>query len=330
VHGLSWRRVVVAHNPVSDADDPSTRDVLDQVAFVVEGLRGLDLPFETVAVGGAADVRPLDPGAVLFNLVESPPGRPRAQIEVATAWEEAGVPFTGSAADVLWLTTDKVATRELLAAAGLPVAPGAVVDPELDGSLDGVPPPWILKPAWEDASLGLEGDPLCRTPVEVRQRAEALGRRFPGQPLLAEHFLPGREFNLTVLEDAGGARVLPVAEMRYVDFPASEPRVLGYEAKWNTDSFAYGHTVRAFPDPAGEGEMLAELERLALGAWGECGVRGYARVDLRLDEQGDPAILEINANPCLSGDAGFVAATAHGGLGPAEVVGRILAAAARS
>ncbi len=327
MHGLSWRRVVVAHNPVSDADDPSTRDVLDQVAFVEEGLRGLGLPFATVAVGEAAEARPLEPGAVVFNLVESPPGRPRAQIEVAAAWQAAGVPFTGSPADVLWLTTDKVATRELLAGAGLPVAPGAVVGPGCDGELDGVPPPWILKPAWEDASLGLEGDPLCRTLKDAQQRAGALGRRFPGQPLLAEHFLPGREFNLTVLEDGDGPRVLPVAEMRYVDFPPDEPRVLGYEAKWHSDSFAYRHTVRAFPDPADEGPLLAELQRLALGAWRECGVRGYARVDLRLDEEDAPAILEINANPCLSGDAGFVAAAAHGGLGPAEVVGCILAAA---
>jgi D-alanine-D-alanine ligase len=124
--------------------------------------------------------------------------------------------------------------------------------------------------------------------------------------------------------------VLPIAEMVYVDFPADLPRVLGYEAKWHTDSFAYTHTVRRFLAANGDDRALvsrsAELARAACRA---CGVAGYARVDLRCDADGAPRILEVNASPCIAADAGFMAAAAEAGLGAAQVVERILAAAIR-
>jgi ribosomal protein S18 acetylase RimI-like enzyme len=214
-----------------------------------------------------------------------------------------------------------------LAAAGLPVAPGGRLDMENPEVLDRVPPPWILKPAWEDASLGLEGDPVCATAEAALTRAALLARRFPGQPVLAEAFLPGRELNVSVLPTASGElQVLPVAEMVYVDFPPDRPRVLGYEAKWHTDSFAYTHTVRRFLDPETDSALIARAAELARAACRACGVTGYARVDLRLDADGLPCILEVNASPCIAAEAGFMAAATEAGLRPAQVVERILSA----
>ncbi len=131
---------------------------------------------------------------------------------------------------------------------------------------------------------------------------------------------------MSLLQGEDGVEVLPVAEIVFEGFPEGMSRVVGYEAKWHEDSFAYLHTVRSFPGREDE-ELLAEASRLALAAWPICGLSGYARVDLRLDEQGRPHILEVNANPCLSPGAGFLAAAAQAGLTPREVIGRILAAA---
>jgi len=320
--------VLVAHNPVGDDADPSTRDVLDQVALVVTGLEALGAPHRAVPVAGraAAERLELEPDAVVFNLVESPPGAARLQVEVAEALAGRGVPFTGSDAVAIWLTTDKLATRERLVAAGLPVAAGGRLDPRRPDVLDRVPAPWIVKPAWEDASLGLEGGGVCDRPEEAVARAAALERQYGGEPVLVEHLLPGREFNLSLLDGPGGVEVLPAAEMEYVDFPPGMPKVLGYEAKWDHDSFAYTHTVRRFLEGRGEPELERELEGLARAAYQACGLRGYARVDLRLDEAGRPRILEVNANPCLSADAGFMAAAGQAGLDAAAVVARVLAA----
>ncbi len=146
--------------------DPSTSDVLAQVALVAAGLDALGLPHQRVMV---PDWKPwlrltAEPGTVVFNLMEAPAGRPEALLGAAAVLELMGLPFTGSSPGVLWVTTDKVATRAVLAAEGLPVAPGGRLDPERPALLDRIPGPWILKPACEDASLGLEGDPLCSTP----------------------------------------------------------------------------------------------------------------------------------------------------------------------
>ena len=331
-------RVIVAHNPVGAEDDPSTSDVLAQVALVEYGLGALGIPFLRVAADSTLEALRAAgravPGSVVFNLIEAPPGKPQLSPASAATLELAGVPFTGSSAAALWLTTDKLATRALLAAEGLSVAPGGRLDPACPSVLDRVAPPWILKPACEDASVGLEGNPVCATREEALDRAARLAARFPGQPVLAERYLTGRELNVSVLRGPGGAgciQVLPVAEILFQDFPTGMPRVVGYEAKWLEESFAYTHTVRSFLDasPAGADASLVErVTRLARQAWTVCGLSGYGRVDLRLDESREPFILEVNANPCLAADAGFMAAAGRAGLSAAEVVERILSAVA--
>ncbi|HEY6323247.1 MAG TPA: hypothetical protein VJA16_17015 [Thermoanaerobaculia bacterium] len=379
-HRVGWSRpgkvarVIVAHNPVGAADDPSTSDVLAQVELVAGALAELGIAATRLGVAdwriwedlqrlatqgpggpgtrgpgtrgpgtrGTAGPAALAPGTVVFNLVEAPPGMPGVHPATAAALELLGLPFSGSSAAALWLSTDKLAARALLAAEGLPVPPGGRLDhlgdPGPGGAevLDRVPPPWILKPAYEDASLGLDGDAVCATREAALARAAELLRRFPGQPLVVERYLPGRELNVSLLaappRDQRDQRlrrhppmVLPVAEIEFEDFPPGMPRIVGYEAKWQPESFAYTHTVRRFPREAASAPLLAEARRLALAAWRACGLSGYGRVDLRLDERGVPHVLEVNANPCLAADAGFMAAAAEAGLTAAEVISRILA-----
>ena len=323
--------IVVAHPRVAPDADRSTSDVLDQVELVAGALAALGERFETVAIDGGRVWETLAerPDVVVFNLLEFPPGAPQLQTAATAALELLALPFTGAAAGPMWLSTDKLATRALLASSGLPVAVGGRFEPGCPALLDVVPPPWILKPAFEDASLGLEGDPVCATVARAVARGHDLAARFPGQPIVLEHFLPGREFNVALLEDAAGVEVLPVAEIEFVDFPPGTPALVGYEAKWQVDSFEYRHTVRRFPSPDADGALLDELAGLARSAWRACGLAGYGRVDLRLDEAGRPHVLEVNANPCLSADAGFMAAAGQAGLDAAAVVGRIVAAARR-
>lgn len=323
-------RAVVAHSAVDPAADPSTADVLDQAHLFERGLASLGWPQATIAVreGRVWEHAEALAGAVVCNLLEAPPGEPQRNAAATAALELLGVPFTGSPAAAVWLTTDKLATRAVLAAEGLPVAAGGRLDPGDDSALERVPPPWILKPGWEDASVGLDGSPVATEAEHAHARARTLAKRFPGQPVLVEHFLPGREFNVSLLEGAHGVETLPVAEIAFVDFPPGVPALVGYEAKWASGSFEETHTVRRFPGEE-EAVLLARVRSLAMAAWRACGLAGYGRVDLRLNERGLPVILEVNANPCLSPDAGFMAAAGEAGLAEADVVGRIIEAALR-
>jgi D-alanine-D-alanine ligase len=319
--------ILVAHNAVAAADDPSTRDVLAQVGFVTKALDDLHVPYRILAVGdGGVDAASLRGAGAVFNLVESPPGLPSFQVEAAAAFERLNLKVTGSSADAIRATTDKDGTRRTLAEHGVETAPGGLLDPEHPGILDRVPPPWILKPAHEDASLGLDDDAVTSDRAQAVVRARKLQQLFNGQPVLVEHLLPGREFNISVLAEGDGFSVLPPAEMTYVDYPPDRPRILGWEAKWDQGSFAYRNTVRVFLNGT-EWPLRNRLDEVAAAAWSACGLSGYARVDIRLDEEGEPCVLEVNANPCISADAGFAAAASKAGLTPTDVVRRILAAA---
>lgn len=322
--------ILVAIPRVDPAADASTLDVLAQAAMAEEALSSLGLEHRRVEITDGRVWEELPGGGeeTVFNLLEAPPGRPLDHASATAALELLGYAVTGSPSPAMWLTTDKIATRVVLRDEGVPVAPGGRFDPERPGLLERVAPPWILKPAWEDASLGLEGDPLCHRPEEAIHKGRRLRERFPGQPLLLESFLPGREFNLSILETLEGLRVLPPAEMEFVDFPPGLARLVGYEAKWDEESFVYRHTVRHFPSREQEGPLLDRLAGLTLAAWRATGVRGYARVDFRLDEAGTPCVLEINANPCLAPDAGFLAAAREAGLAPRDVVRHVVEAAA--
>jgi D-alanine-D-alanine ligase len=278
-----------------------------------------------VAPGGVQPSE-LQGAEIVFNLVESPPGCPDFQVEAATTFARLGLAVTGSSAAAIRATTDKEATRRRLALHGVPVAPGGILDPDRPEVLDRVPPPWILKPTAEDASLGLDDGAVCSDRATAVLRARQLQSRFPGQPVLAEHLLSGREFNISVLADESGPEVLPPAEMTFVEYPPDRPQIVGWEAKWDEGSFAYRHTIRVFLDGT-EPLLRPALETVALTAWTACGLDGYGRVDIRLDEHGSPCVLEVNANPCISPDSGFIAAAAEAGLGPPMVVQRILAAA---
>jgi len=116
---------------------------------------------------------------------------------------------------------------------------------------------------------------------------------------------------------------MPLAEIDFSGFPAELHRIVSYKAKWDEDSFEYHHTRRIFPDNLPE-PLQQAMRHLAQDCFALFGLRDYARVDLRLDRHGRLTILEINANPCLSPDAGFSAAVAESKMSYTEMVGEFL------
>jgi D-alanine-D-alanine ligase len=185
---------------------------------------------------------------------------------------------------------------------------------------------WIIKGVWHQASRGMDDDAVLREvgADEVRLRLQQRVVR-SGSPCFAEQFIEGREFNLSVLTGPNGPEVLPPAEIDFSAFPPGKPRIVGHRAKWQEDSFEYQNTPRRFVAPDVEGPLVSQLQAIARQCWTLFRLRGWARVDFRVDEAGQPWVLEINANPCLSPDAGFAAALERAGIPFDEAIGRILA-----
>lgn len=335
-------RVVIAHNAVEDRDAPDERDVLVQAETVEAALGALG--HEPVTLPCALDLSAvkhrlagLRPDLV-FNIVESLDGTGRLIHVIPSLLDALAVPYTGACAEAMFLTSHKIFAKQRLAAACLPTPawigpyPGGVagLPAGLQDRTDAVERPWIVKSLWEHASIGLSEET-----VALCDSAETASAQLPdhaarlGGACFAERFIEGREFNLALLASPTGPQVLAPAEILFEGYAEDRLRIVGYRAKWDAASFEFNHTPRRFGFPAADAALLAELRALALQCWRLFDLNGYARVDFRVDAGGRPWILEVNANPCLSPDAGFAAALDASGLQVAGAVGRILADAGR-
>lgn len=322
--------ICVLHNEVAAGAGPDEQDVLVQAAEVSEALDRLGHRVNRLATG-------LDCGAVLcglresgtalvFNLVESLAGSDALIHVYPGLLEASGIPFTGSCAAALFLSSDKLTAKRIMACEGIPTP--AHIDLNTPGPRVPAPGTYIVKSATEHASIGLEDDCVIgiASPEEAQAAREAFTGRFRSNRFFAEAFIEGREFNISVVEGPGGPEVLAPAEIIFTGF-SHKPAIVGYSAKWHEASAAYNNTQRSFGFEATDRALLEQLKNSALACWRAFGLRGYARVDFRVDAHGRPWVLEVNANPCLARDAGFMAAAGQSGYGPEKVIERIVQAA---
>lgn len=310
--------------PVVHAATESRRDEIDTIVAANSVAGALDAQgFTTEVVALAPDLAQLDalparrPLAV-FNLVDAVNGDGRLAPMVPARLEALGLRHTGCSTSAWLDTLSKIGTKLKLAHAGLPTPSWSEDGKGLDADT-----PVIVKPIWEHGSLGLDERSVMRGAEAARAIAER-NLRWKTEHF-AEGFLDGREFNLSLLDGASGPTVLPIAEIVFDGFVGA-PRIVGYDAKWTPDSAAYIGTPRRFGLEAENPALAAKLKGLALACWQLFALSGYARVDFRLDAQGEPAILEVNMNPCLSPDAGFAAAAKQAGLTYEVMIGAIVAA----
>jgi D-alanine-D-alanine ligase len=335
-------RIAVLHSAVPDDAPLEDQDTFVQVDAVVSSLNRLGhLPTVvpcTLDLAAMRDALRRWKPDVCFNLVESL-GQADSLVYLPLAvLDVLGLPYTGGRTEALFLTTHKLLAKERLRQAGLPTPPwidiagnGLVLHREgREGpsACDGVRTcsSWILKGVWDQASRGMDDEAVVRgcDDAEIRRRVVERTAQ-SGRPCFAEQFIDGREFNLSLLTGPAGVEVLPPAEIDFSAFPPEKPRIVGHKAKWQADSFEYQHTPRGFEIQPADRRLAEELCRLACACWDLFGLRGWARVDFRVDAAGRPWILEINANPCLSPDAGFAAALAQASIPFDEAMGRIVA-----
>jgi D-alanine-D-alanine ligase len=316
-------RILLLHSDVPPDAPPDERDTLVTVEAVTKALRAHGhrvtqaafAPDPAALDSALADSRP----DVVFNLVESVFGQGNLAGLAPAMLEKRGAPFTGAPSAAINSCAEKPFTKRILRTAGLPT-PDWSESPDWKGLADNRL--YVVKSAAEDSSIGLDDASVVRGGEAVRARAQwSAGRH--GGTWFAEAYCPGRELNVSLLETHDGLRVLPIAEITFSDWQPDRPRLVGYTAKWDAASFDCVATPRVFGLETEAPELAHSVTELSRTSWKLLGLRGYARVDFRLDAEGAPSILEINPNPCLEPEAGFAAAALKAGLSYAELVDRI-------
>jgi D-alanine-D-alanine ligase len=317
-------KVAVLHGHVPQKAPKDEQDVLVQVEAVSRAL--CELGHEPVAVPFTLDLQAvahtlqhLCP-AVVFNLVESVAGQGQFIYAGPMLLDALHLPYTGATTAAMFATSNKVLAKKVLLATGIPTPPWLLLESVARDAV-GFAGPYILKSVWEHGSIGLDDEAVL---ADQQRLISAAKRQRPGGPWFVERYIDGREFNVGLLAAPHDTEILPVAEIEFVDYPQEKVRIVGYQAKWEEDSFEYQHTPRRFDFPPQDTRLLERLAALARACWHGFALRGYARVDFRVDHAGHPWVLEVNANPCLAPDSGFVAAAERAGLRLTQVIQRIL------
>ena len=328
-------RVIILHSDVGSCASADEQDVLTQVESVSAALKSLG--HEALPMPLSLDLdtaaRQLREAAceLVFNLVETVGGQGRLIHLAPALLDSMKKPYTGAGTEATFLSSNKLAAKKLLHAHRLST-PGWA---SLTGSSWTGPfpagSPFIIKSVWEHASVGLEEGSVV-SPLTMGELREEIRRRLGelGSDAFAERYIDGREFNLSILAGKNGPEVLPPAEIEFIGYGDDRFRIVGYRAKWDESAYEYHNTPRRFGFGPEDRLLLLSLKRMALRCWHLFGLRGYARVDYRVDREGKPWILEINSNPCLSPDSGFTAAAEQARLRYEEVVGRIVEDALRT
>lgn len=328
-------RVALIYNAFTDAlpDEKADTGNLHYLRQMIRGIaRGLrHSRHEVTVMPLAGDLavlqRQLDRlrPDVVFNQYDDVVHGALYEMRVAAFIRMLGYRITGSPALGLGLSRDKFMSLSLLKGAGLPIPPSTALVERL-GDIDGYKWafPLIVHAAQEHAGIGLDRDSVVETKTALKEKAREILRTY-GQPALVQHFLKGREFNVGLL---GGRKVqvLPLAEVDYSKLPRKIPPIMSYAAKWVETSVEYQRTEVICParvDPV----LSALIGRTAVKAFRVVGGWGYGRVDIRLDENGEPVILEVNCNPCLDSGMGLARSAEQAGIAYPQLLQSIVKAA---
>ncbi len=325
--GKRMKKAVMLHAEIPPDAPLDEQDTIVQAGAVSAALARLGYDAVPVAFGLNMDIvrrrlSAIKP-AFVFNLVEAVEGRDRFIHLAPSLLDSMGLPYTGSSTEAIFLTSGKVLAKRLMRAAGLPTPPFVSMDADEETTFR--PGAYIIKSIWDHASAGITDDSVVR--VENRRELLAhLERRTPSHAsaCFAEAYIDGREFNLSVLAGPEGPDVLPPAEIVFRDYPPEKLRIVDYRAKWLEESFEFANTPRTFDFPPEDAPLMERLKSISLACFRFFRMRGYARVDFRVDPEGLPWILEINANPCLAPDGGFPAAALEAGISYDAMIGRII------
>jgi D-alanine-D-alanine ligase len=267
---------------------------------------------------------------IVFNIAEGFNGISR-EAQIPSMLDMLRIPYTGS--DPLTLATclDKARTKEILSYYKIPNTRFMVVDQieqvkNLEMSF-----PLIVKPVSEGSSKGIFTSSFVKDLRELRKEVDRILNEY-NQPVIIEEFLPGREFTTAIIGNGDEAEVLPIVEISYNDFPEDFIPIYSYEAKWILDTKE--NPLEVFSCPAKISRQLeGKIKSVALRTYNILHCKDWSRIDVRLDKNGEPNIIEVNPLPGIlpnpEENSCFPKAARAAGLAYNDIINKVLFAAAK-
>lgn len=251
------------------------------------------------------------PGMV-FNMAYGIQGKNR-YTHVPAMLEMLGIPYVGSGPEAHAVVQDKVMTKIVLQKNNIPT-PGFWVFSTPDDKFDDLVFPVIVKPIMESTSMGMKVvDNWDDLKVAVAEQIEKYS-----QDILVEQFIPGREFAVGILGNGAHIEVLPIVE---IDLAGDPNKIQTKSDKMKTP------LDKVCPAKLSD-EQENEMKKICLESFKKLGINDFARVDLRMDVDGNIYILELNSMASLGGTGSYVHAATTAGYSYDSLINKILDTAA--
>lgn len=265
---------------------------------------------------------------LVFNLSESYAGDDTMDMNLAAYLDLLHKTYTGSGPRALHLAQDKALAKKIFQFHEIDTPFFAI---SYLGKLDHAHDlqfPLIVKPSSEDGSKGIDVGAVVRSVKELMERIHYIHEEFDS-PALIEEYIDGREIYAGVIGN-GRPEALPLVELDLSQLPEGTPHIAGFEVKFERETEAYKKTKSRLAEL--DEETTHKIQQTALQAYHALKLRDYARIDMRLTEQGRICVIEANPNPWLSSSAEFSMAARGSGRTYTQLIGEIvtLAAARRS
>lgn len=278
------------------------------------------------AFGKLKEIKP----DIVFNVAEGFSGISR-EAQIPAMLDLLQIPYTGS--DPLTLATclDKARTKEILSYYKIPTAKFLLADTMEKAWGHNLNFPLIVKPISEGSSKGIFSSSFVRNEDELKNEVERILGEY-AQPALIEEFLPGREFTVAVLGNGEEAEALPIVEINYKEFPDDFVPIYSYEAKWILDTRE--NPLDVFTCPAKiDKKSETQIKQTVLKAYNTLRCKDWSRIDVRLDSNGVPNIIEVNPLPGIlpnpEDNSCYPKAARTHGLSYNEMINKVLFAAAK-
>lgn len=321
---------LIVHNALTDAvpypDTPITDNDTVSTAKEISGiLKSQGVKTKLFPVGDLNDLKALQKIKTdfIFNCADDNIGDiPFSSHLVPKTAEKMGIPYSGGSSKNILLTTDKAATKQFLLAHGISTPPFVVIEGQKRPGLprkgqaftDLAGFPLIVKPAASDGSEGVTQKSVVENKNQLIQAVIQNIKLFH-QPALVEQFITGREINVAAMEIRGTPTVLPASEIIFSKGYGNKYKIVDFESKWRPETPQYNHTPAICPAEISQ-SLFRKLRTAVIKIWEIMDLRGYARVDFRIDKKGNPFVLEININPDIENNpaVGFPRAAGAFGL----------------
>ncbi len=237
---------------------------------------------------------------MVFNVCERINNSSLLEPHAASILDTLQIPYTGSNPFTLALCIDKIRVKKLLAYHDIPTPQwdyAYSMDDEIDDELKY---PLIVKPGNTDNSIGITNDSVVTNKRQLIKQLEKIIIKL-GRPALIEEYIEGDEYDVSIIgSDETDLRVLPLSRSIFDKMPKGYWHIYPFKAKWEDDDPVYSKIHVQRPPKNISKRLTALISEIALDTYNILDCHDYGRVEIRVDKNGNPYVLELNPNPSIN------------------------------